>query len=233
MLFSEIQRPDFITDMSKTISTDSLMHESRTFPPSPEVKKRALLNAEQFDALYQQSLREPDKFWLEQANALEWFKTPTVAGKFTWDTAARKIEHTWFEDGQLNLTVNCLDRHVKTKLRDKVAIIWQGDAEDEVKKITYGELHRGRLQVRQRAEIARHQKRRPRGDLHADDSRGRRRHARLRAHRRDSFGGVRRVQRGFALRPHQRFRLQTARHGECIPARRQRRFRSRKSPTPR
>jgi acetyl-CoA synthetase len=126
----------------KIISTESLSHESRTFPPTVEVKKRALLNAEEFNALYERSLSEPDKFWLEQANALEWFKKPGVARKFTWDTAARKIEHTFFEDGQLNLTVNCLDRHVKSGLRDKVAIIWQGDAEDEVKKITYAELHR-------------------------------------------------------------------------------------------
>ena len=115
----------------KTISTESLQHEGRTFPPSPEVVKHALLNAEQFNALYERSVREPEKFWLEQADALDWFKKPTVAGKFIWDTEARKIQHTFFEDGELNLTVNCLDRHVKTKLRDKVAIIWQGDAEDE------------------------------------------------------------------------------------------------------
>ena len=130
-----------MTTLNKAISTESLSHESRTFPPSPEVLKRALLNAEQFNTLYQRSIREPEKFWLEQANALDWFKKPTVTGKFIWDTAAKKIEHTFFEDGQLNLTVNCLDRHVKTKLRDKIAIIWQGDNEDEVKKITYGELH--------------------------------------------------------------------------------------------
>ena len=97
--------------MSQTISTESLSHESRTFPPSPAVVSHALLNAAQFDALYKRSVREPEKFWLEQAQTLEWFKPPTVAGKHTWDTDARKIEHTYFEDGQLNLTVNCLDRH--------------------------------------------------------------------------------------------------------------------------
>ena len=125
----------------KTISTESLQQEGRTFPPSPEVLQRALINAPEFNALYERSLREPEKFWLEQADTLEWFKKPTVAAKFIWDSAAKKIEHTFFEDGQLNLTVNCLDRHVKTKLRDKIAIIWQGDGEDEVKRITYGELH--------------------------------------------------------------------------------------------
>jgi len=130
-----------MTTHNKTISTESLQHEGRTFPPPPEAVKHALLNAKQFNALYERSVREPEEFWLEQANTLDWFKKPTVAGKFIWDTEARKIQHTFFEDGELNLTVNCLDRHVKTKLRDKVAIIWQGDAEDEVRRVTYGELH--------------------------------------------------------------------------------------------
>ena len=125
----------------KAISTDSLQQAGHTFPPSPEVVKHAHLNAAQFDALYQRSLREPDKFWLEQARTMDWFKQPTVALKHTWDTAARKIEHTWFEDGQLNVTVNCLDRHLKTATRDKVAIIWQGEPEEDVKRITYAELH--------------------------------------------------------------------------------------------
>jgi acetyl-CoA synthetase len=124
------------------ISTASLLHENRKFPPSPEVIRRAHLNAAQYNEMYQRSLREPDKFWLEQARTLEWQKPPTMACKYTWNTDARKIEHTWFADGQLNLTVNCLDRHMKTKVRDKVAIIWQGEPEEDVKRITYGELHR-------------------------------------------------------------------------------------------
>jgi acetyl-CoA synthetase len=128
--------------MSKqTISTESLLQESRSFPPSQEVIKHALINAAQYAAMYQCSLREPDVFWLEQAATLEWFKPPTVAGKYTWETDAQKIQHTWFENGQLNLTVNCLDRHLKTNKRDQVAIIWQGEPEEDVKRITYAELH--------------------------------------------------------------------------------------------
>src|ERR1700690_11547 len=130
-----------MTMPNKTISTDSLQQEGRTFPPSPESLKRAHLNAAQFAALCQRSLREPDKFWLEQARTLDWFKKPTVAGKHVWDTDARKIQHTWFEDGQLNVTVNCLDRHLKTATRDKVAIVWQGEPEEDVQHITYAELH--------------------------------------------------------------------------------------------
>ena len=130
-----------LTMSSQAISTDSLLQETRTFPPPPEFVRRAHLNATQFRALYERSIREPDTFWLEQAGALEWFKPPTIARKFTWDTDARNIRHTWFEDGRLNVTVNCLDRHLKTKTRDKTAIIWQGEPEAEVKKITYAELH--------------------------------------------------------------------------------------------
>jgi acetyl-CoA synthetase len=130
-----------MTMQNKAISTESLSHESRTFPPSPEVLKRALLDAKQFDALYENSIREPEKFWLEQAQSLEWFKQPTHARKFDWHTDARKIQHTWFEDGQLNVTTNCLDRHLKTR-GNQTAIIWQGEPEEEVKKLTYAELHR-------------------------------------------------------------------------------------------
>ena len=124
-----------------TISTDSLMQENRTFPPSPEVIRHALLDADAYDALYARSIQEPEAFWLEQAQTLSWFKPPTRARSYDWDTDARKIETEWFADGQLNLTVNCLDRHLTTAKRDQVAIIWQGEPEDEVKRITYAELY--------------------------------------------------------------------------------------------
>jgi acetyl-CoA synthetase len=130
-----------MTTENKTISTESLSHESRTFPPSPEVVKRALINAPEFNALYERSIKEPNAFWLEQAEYVGLVQETDRRRKIYLGFSGKKIEHTFFEDGQLNLTVNCLDRHVKTKLRDKVAIIWQGDGEDEVKKITYGELH--------------------------------------------------------------------------------------------
>jgi acetyl-CoA synthetase len=124
----------------KTISTDSLLQERRSFPPSPEVIQRAHLNAGQFAALYQRSLEEPDAFWLEQAHTLEWFRRPKHALKFKWDTKARKVEHTWFADGHLNVSVNCLDRHLKAR-GHQTAILWQGEPEEEVRRLTYSELH--------------------------------------------------------------------------------------------
>jgi acetyl-CoA synthetase len=67
-------------------------------------------------------------------------KKPAQARQFVWDTQARKVEHTWFKDGQLNVSANCLDRHLADKA-DKVALIWQGEPEEDVIKITYKELH--------------------------------------------------------------------------------------------
>ncbi|MGB7767770.1 MAG: acetate--CoA ligase [Verrucomicrobiia bacterium] len=124
-----------------TISTSSLMQESRTFPPKPEVVQRAHLNAAQYQKMYERSIKDPDGFWLEQAATLEWFKPPAKGRKYVWNTAAKIVEHTWFEDGQLNVAVNCLDRHLKTKTRDKIALIWQGEPEDDVRTYTYAQLH--------------------------------------------------------------------------------------------
>jgi acetyl-CoA synthetase len=130
-----------MTEQAKTVSTSSLMQENRTFPPSPEVIKRAYINAELYKKMYDRSINDPDKFWLEQAVTLDWFKKPTVARKYVWDTDAKRIEHTWFEDGQLNVSVNCLDRHLKTATRTKPAIVWQGEPENDAVTLTYEQLH--------------------------------------------------------------------------------------------
>ncbi|MGA2854307.1 MAG: acetate--CoA ligase [Verrucomicrobiota bacterium] len=130
-----------MTTPTQTVSTSSLMQEGRTFPPNKEVIQHAYINAAQYKKMYERSIKDPDGFWLEQASTLEWIKKPTKGRKFVWDTAAKKVEHTWFEDGQLNVTVNCLDRHLKTKTRDKIALIWQGEPENDVVKLTYAQLH--------------------------------------------------------------------------------------------
>jgi len=126
---------------AQPVSTSSLMQESRTFPPDREVVQNALVNAEQYEKMYERSIKDPDAFWLEQAATLDWFKSPTKGRKYIWNTSAKIIEHTWFEDGQLNVTVNCLDRHLATKTRDKIALIWQGEPEDDVRTFTYAQLH--------------------------------------------------------------------------------------------
>jgi acetyl-CoA synthetase len=92
--------------------------------------------------MWDQSINDPDKFWLEQAKSLTWFKKPTESLRYTWDVANRKIEHTWFADGQLNVSVNCLDRHLGTPTAKKTALIWQGEADEAVRKYTYEQLHK-------------------------------------------------------------------------------------------
>ncbi len=118
------------------------MIEKRTFPPSRAIKANAYVSSlEQYQQMWERSLSDPDGFWLEQAKSISWFKEPTESLRYTWDVKNRIIEHTWFTDGQLNVSYNCLDRHLRTPIAKKTAIIWQGEAEDAVRKLTYEELH--------------------------------------------------------------------------------------------
>ena len=122
---------------------DSLMNESRTFPPPANIQSVAHISSmEQYDEMYKRSVEDSDGFWLEQAETLDWFTKPTKAREYTWDTAARKIEHTWFADGELNASVNCLDRHLGTPTADKAALVWQGEPEDDSITLTYAQLHK-------------------------------------------------------------------------------------------
>jgi acetyl-CoA synthetase len=121
----------------------SLMIEERRFAPPESVSAKAHIKSmKQYQQMWEQSINEPDKFWLEQAKSLSWFKEPTKGLEYTWDTKNRKIEHTWFEDGILNVSYNCLDRHLNTPTAKKTAIIWQGEAEDAVRKYTYEQLYK-------------------------------------------------------------------------------------------
>ena len=121
----------------------SFMTETRTFPPSAKFKANAYINSEQqYKKMWEQSIDDPDGFWLEQAKSITWFKKPTKTLEYTWDTKTRKIEHTWFADGELNIAYNCLDRHLGTPTAKKTALIWQGEEENKVKKYTYEQLYK-------------------------------------------------------------------------------------------
>jgi acetyl-CoA synthetase len=124
---------------------ESLQSEGRKFPPPANIQSNAWVDSvEQYETMWKQSIDNPDGFWLEQAKSLTWFKEPTQSLEYTWDTKARKIEHTWFKDGELNVSSNCLDRHLGTPIENKDAIVWQGEAEDAVQKFTYKQLHADR-----------------------------------------------------------------------------------------
>ena len=121
----------------------SLMTEDRKFAPPASVAAKAHIGSmKQYQQMWEQSINAPDKFWLEQAKSLTWFKEPKKGLEYTWDTKNRKIEHTWFADGQLNVSYNCLDRHLKTAAAKKTAIIWQGEEDKAVRKYTYEQLHK-------------------------------------------------------------------------------------------
>ncbi|PID49975.1 MAG: acetate--CoA ligase [Proteobacteria bacterium] len=114
------------------------MSDIKTYPVPEAFAQHAHINAEQYSAMYEQSIIDPEGFWAEQAeNYLSWRKK--------WDNVldwsfADDVYIKWFEGGQLNVAENCLDRHLETR-SDQVAIIWEGDNPDEDRKITYKELH--------------------------------------------------------------------------------------------
>ena len=115
----------------------SMMDEKRVFEPSEEVKKKAYIkNMEEYKKLYKQSVDDPDKFWGEQANLLDWYKKWDKVSE--WDFS--KPELKWFIGGKLNVSYNCLDRHLATK-GNKAALIWQGEPLEESKTYTYQQLH--------------------------------------------------------------------------------------------
>ncbi len=122
---------------------DSVMSETRKFPPPPAFSKKAHISSmEQYQQMYDESINDSDKFWLKQAEILDWSKKPTKASEYTWDTAGNTMDIKWFEDGELNVSYNCLDRHLNTWRKNKAAIIWQGEPEEETRIFTYQDLHR-------------------------------------------------------------------------------------------
>ena len=108
-------------------------------PVSAEFAANANINAEQYKEMYQRSIDDPDGFWAEQANKyVSWFKPWDTVSDWSFNKEDLHIE--WFKNAKLNVSYNCLDRHLE-KRADQVAIIWEGDSPDEDRKITYRELH--------------------------------------------------------------------------------------------
>jgi acetyl-CoA synthetase len=114
------------------------MSESQVFEPSAAAKARTLTTRAQYEQLYARSLSDPDGFWREQMQRLDWIKPPTIIKNTSF--AYPDISIKWFEDGVLNISANCIDRHLE-KRGDAIAIIFEPDEPDgEVRRITYREL---------------------------------------------------------------------------------------------
>ena len=112
-------------------------YANKSYPVKANIAQNAHINNEQYLALYKQSIEKPEIFWAEQAESfLDWHQP--------WDKVMDydylKGDIKWFEGGKLNVSVNCLDRHL-AKQGDQVALIWEGDDPANDKKMTYRELH--------------------------------------------------------------------------------------------
>ena len=112
--------------------------QQKIYPVSDEIAANAWIDKDKYQALYQHSIDDPEGFWAEQAKRIEWFKSPTKIKHTSFD--AQDVDIRWFEDGTLNASVSCLDRHLE-KRGDQTAIIWEGDDPNDSKNISYRELH--------------------------------------------------------------------------------------------
>jgi acetyl-CoA synthetase len=99
---------------------------------------RAHVDAAKYRDMYTRSIKDPNGFWAQEAKRLHWFKTPTKIKNTNFGPGNVSIK--WFEDGETNVSYNCIDRHL-AKRADQVAIIWEGDDPSESKRITYRQLH--------------------------------------------------------------------------------------------
>jgi acetyl-CoA synthetase len=108
------------------------------FPVPEEWKKRAHMTAAQYQAAYAESVRDPDGYWRKEAARLDWATPFTKVKNVSWDPDNLSIK--WFEDGALNVSANCIDRHL-AKRADQTAIIWEGDNPADSKHISYSQLH--------------------------------------------------------------------------------------------
>lgn len=115
------------------------LEKQKEFPPSKEFSENAHVKSiAEYEELYRKSVKDPESFWSEMAEKnLSWFKKwdKVMEGDFS------RPEVEWFKGGKLNVSYNCLDRHLKTHRKNKAAIIWEGEG-GENKTFTYQELHR-------------------------------------------------------------------------------------------
>ncbi len=114
------------------------MSEQKVYPVDPAFAAKAHIDNDTYQAMYEQSVNDPDAFWGEQGKRLDWFKPYTKVKHTSFDP--HNVDIKWFEDGELNASYNCLDRHLDTR-GDQVAIIWEGDSPEDDEKITYRDLH--------------------------------------------------------------------------------------------
>jgi acetyl-CoA synthetase len=113
------------------------MSESKIYDVPAEFAAKAYINEDKYNEMYQRSVSDPEGFWAEQAETfIDWFEP----WKKVWDWDYNEAKIVWFEGAKLNVSYNCLDRHLESRA-DQVAVIWEGDDPGVDKKITYRQLH--------------------------------------------------------------------------------------------
>jgi acetyl-CoA synthetase len=122
--------------MTEQAAIESVLNEERVFPPPPDFSANAQIGSfEEYERIYEEAAKDVPAFWAKQADALDWFaKWHTV---LEWKEPFAK----WFVGGKINISYNCLDRHLSTERKNKTAFIWEGEP-GEQRTLTYAELHR-------------------------------------------------------------------------------------------
>ena len=113
------------------------MSHATLYPVPDEVARRAWVDEKQYFKLYENSLRDPQGFWGEQGKRLHWIKPYTKVKNASFEG---DVQIRWYEDGVLNASYNCIDRHLNSR-GGQTAILWQSDNPEKKKSISYAELH--------------------------------------------------------------------------------------------
>ena len=113
------------------------MSEDLVFEPSDELKKSSHISKNDYDRLYQESILQPEQFWREHGKRIDWIKPYQTVSNVSYNKPGVSIK--WFEDGELNVCYNCVDRYAETQ-PNEIAVIWEGDDTSKNKTYTYKEL---------------------------------------------------------------------------------------------
>ncbi|RSD30982.1 acetate--CoA ligase [Vibrio pectenicida] len=114
------------------------MSEAHIYPVKEHIEKKTHANNDTYLSMYQQSVADPEAFWGEHGKIVDWIKPFTQVQNTSFDTG--HVDIRWFEDGTLNVSVNCIDRHLAKRGND-IAIIWEGDDPYEDTSLTFNQLH--------------------------------------------------------------------------------------------
>ncbi len=142
------------------------MSDPVVIPVPPEWAKKAYVDDVKYRAMHASALADPEAFWGVHGQRLDWIKPYTKVKDTSFNEADFRIR--WYWDGVLNVSSNCIDRHLETR-GEQVAIIWEGDDPHQSRHISYRELHDEVCRFANVLKIARRQEGRSRHHLHADD----------------------------------------------------------------